>query len=61
MLVKQRRNNIAQGRRMPVHAAEYVRLHNEVVGHDAYSALLDEFRTQIEGAAQPGTCKVGTA
>jgi hypothetical protein len=60
MFVEQCRDSIAQGRRLPVHVAEYVRLHNEVVGHDAYSALRDEFRTQIENAAQPGACKVGT-
>lgn len=49
------------GRRLPVHAAEYVRLHNELVGDDAYFALLGKLRTQIENAAQTVACKVRTA
>ena len=60
-LLRERRNSIAHGRRLPVDAAEYVRLHNEVVGHDVYSGMLDEIRTQIENAAQIGAYRVGTA
>lgn len=48
-LLRQRRNNIAHGRYLLVDAEEYVRLHNEVLG------MLEEFRTQIDNAAQRGT------
>ncbi len=53
-LLRERRNSIAHGRYLLVDADEYVRLHNEVVGHDEFSGLLEEFRTQIDNAAQLG-------
>jgi hypothetical protein len=53
-LLRERRNGIAHGRYLLVDADEYVRLHNEVVGHEEFSGLLEEFRTQIDNAAQLG-------
>jgi hypothetical protein len=58
-LLRERRNGIAHGRYLPVDADEYVRLHNEIVGHNEFSGLLEEFRTQIDNAAQLGAFKVG--
>jgi hypothetical protein len=49
------RNRIAHGRYLDVDAAEYDRLHNEVVN------LLEVYRTQIDNAAQMGQYRrVGT-
>jgi hypothetical protein len=56
-LLRERRNGIAHGRYLQVDAGEYVRLHNEIVGHEEFSGLLEEFRTQIDNAAQLGTFK----
>jgi hypothetical protein len=53
-LLRERRNGIAHGRYLLVDADEYVRLHNEIVGHDEFNGLLEEFRTQIDNAAQLG-------
>jgi len=36
-------------------------LHNEIVGHEAFSGLLDEFRTQIENSAQLGSYRAAAA
>jgi hypothetical protein len=56
-LLRERRNSIAHGRYLLVDADEYVRLHNEIVGHEEFSGLLEEFRTQIDNAAQLGIFK----
>jgi MAE_28990/MAE_18760-like HEPN len=58
--LRKRRNSIAHGRHLPVDADEYAHLHNEIVGHEDFSGLLEEFRTQIDNAAQLGTFRAST-